>query len=309
MASFLGFPLGDNSKIDIQRFGPDFNNGSRVGSNTWVRPTVFVPKYIVVYLCGAGAGGGSGRKHTAGGTAVGGPGGCAGELITTNVLDVRSLPNSVIITIGAGGNGGSSQTTNSTNGNIGSDGAASTFGSYITARSGTASATAANATAVAGTTVAASVNAPGSSGTSGASTQGSTGGSSTLSTCGAGVPGYIAPMGGGGGAGFTTSSTGNNGGDGKPSTIGIFSVPASRAGLTASTVDGLDAASIGSGTLIPFYTGGGGGASFATGNAGNGGKGKFGSGGGGGGASRDSQGNSGAGGKGGDGFCIVVTYG
>jgi hypothetical protein len=44
MTGFLGYPIGNSAKVDVQKFGPDFNNGSRLASR-------LEQTYLVVSIC------------------------------------------------------------------------------------------------------------------------------------------------------------------------------------------------------------------------------------------------------------------
>lgn len=304
---------GSVRSVDIQKFGPDFANGSTSGANTWTKPTSGTPAIVEVWVCGAGGGGGSGSKRNAGtGAAGGGGGGCGGELVMS-ILDPSALGSTVVVTIGTGGTGGAAQTTNSSAGLLGTDGGNSTFGSYVTARGGKASVSAPNNSSTGpGGLLPASGNAPG--GNSGGGfiqyVAGTT--ASYTVTNAAGVFGYAAPIGGGGGGNCTFAGLANNGGSGVPTTDNPYGGnPASNNGVAGATLNATNAAAMSGTYIVPFYSGGGGGASGPSevANAGAGGNGKFGSGGGGGGGkAQNAGGNSGPGGIGGDGYCIVITY-
>jgi hypothetical protein len=302
MTGFLGYPIGNSAKVDVQKFGPDFNNGSKAGVNVWNKPILFTPKLVVVYLCGGGGGGGSGRKGASTNNAGGG-GGTGAELVCA-YFDPFNISDQVIVSIGSGGSGGSSQTTDSTNGNLGSDGTASTFGSYITARPGLRNTASAGTGTVSAMTLPASGNRPGGS-SGGLATTGSTGGSTSFANAAVGVMGYVQPIGGAGGGGISASAA-FDGGSGVPTNSFVTS-PVSNAGVSGAS--GGNAVSLSSGLIIPQYSGGGGGSGSRSVDAGAGGVGKFGSGGGGGGASLNAISNSGAGGAGGGGFCVIVAYG
>lgn len=302
---------GGSSLIDVQKFGPDFSNGTTTGSNTWTKPTGFTPKIVEVWICGGGQGAGSGAKEPSGTATSGGAGGAGAELVRF-LVDPASLSATQAVVIGAGSAGGVAVTANGTAGNYCStQGDNSTFG-VMTARGGGTTAQADGGKvggASSGGATGASLNRPG--GAAGAASSGSADGSNAAQgTAAAGVPGFIRPYGGGGGGGITTGPAAKNGGHGSPtgSSGDVFASIAATQGTTGGASP--SSISINSGlTLVPYYTGGGGGASSTSGNAQAGAAGKFGSGGGGGGSSLDSVGNAGAGGKGGDGFCVVISYG
>ena len=287
------------SSIDIQTFGSDFFNSSSVGDNTWIKPDS--ARIVEVWICGSGGGGASGRVSNIATAASGGSGGSAGELIHA-ILDPSQLSSSETVHFSAGGPRGDEQFANDSNGNNGTDGDITTFGTYLTARGGIGGIGGTTTTAAA-QSLAPENNAPGSQGASGAGTA-TTGGAPTIDTPGAGVPGYIAPMGGGGGGGYGVGySAAGDGGDGRPAGVDPFgSAIENRGGMSLG--DGLEAGDMTTGTIVPCRTGGGGGAVF-----GHGGGGAFGSGGGGGGAGENDGSGSGRGGPGGDGWAVIITYG
>lgn len=97
-------------------------------SGTWSKPSGVT--FVQVQLWGAGGGGGSGAIGTS--ANAGGGGGGAGSNIYT--FPASTVPNSVTVTIGAGGSGGAAQTAGS--GAAGSAGGNTTFGSLLTAIGG-----------------------------------------------------------------------------------------------------------------------------------------------------------------------------
>lgn len=284
------------SDIDVQYFGLDFSGGVG-GVQTWTKPTNFTPSVVEVYICGGGAGGGSGELTT-GSMPNGGTGGAAGEFIRA-LFNPSLLPSQVAITVGTGGTGGAA-ISGAGAGITGSSGADSTFGSYLTARGAPNTS---NFDAVG--------NSPG--GSPGVIKSVDAGFSATYATANIGIHGYMIPIGGGGGGGVRIA-TPNNGGSGVPqdgslNPVGAYGpLNSPNNGTTASgDINGGDAVRLTSAGFLPFYSGGGGGASRLDTAGGNGGNGKFGSGGGGGGAMRGSD-TSGAGGNGGNGWAIVITY-
>ena len=291
--------------IDIQRFGPDFNNGSGFTA-TWSKPS-FNPLWVEVYLCGSGGGGGSGAHYPLSTHGLGGGGGTGGELICVE-YDAVQLPQTVTVVLGAGGIGGVAQTANDW-GLIGSDGGASTFGT-LTARGGLANAV----RAVGGTNTSPTKTFP----VSGNKPGGNTGTNTTYNAdavdvtytaVGAGV--YIAqsPLGGGSGGYGRHSLQFGAGGNGVPSDTWLGAAPPDNSGWISNATAGVpkDAVSLAP-TLIPWYSGGGGAGGVWSGPGFTGGNGKFGSGAGGGSGTGGGT-QSGAGGIGGHGFCVVISYG
>ena len=128
-------PVPVVGSINIDYIGPDFDNGTTVGDNTWTRPNENV-SVIEVWICGGGGAGGSGHKATAGANYGEGGGGGAGAELIYAVLDGQALSGPQTVTIGSGGTGGAAITGSSSDGNPGSDGDQSTFGALITARGG-----------------------------------------------------------------------------------------------------------------------------------------------------------------------------
>lgn len=308
MAAVLGFSLGDSSVIDIQRFGPDFKNGSRVGVNTWVRPARFKPRLVHVYLCGAGGVGGSGAMYPSSTYALGGGGGTGGELIGV-AFDAAALGSAVTVTIGDAGTSGPAQTTNSDWGFIGGDGGASSFGA-ITARGGLANPTRAvgGSNTLAATTFPASGNRPGGN-TGTGNTYSAWATNVTYTAVGVGVPRAQAPLGGGSGGQARTAGNYSAGGNGVPQDTWIGTIPADNKGYLGDSTAGVPGNAVSlAPTLIPWYSGGGGAGGNYSGAGIAGGNGRFGSGAGGGGGSVGGV-SSGAGGVGGYGFCVVVSYG
>lgn len=289
--------------IDIQKFGPDFHNGSSF-VNVWCKP-VFPISLIAVYLCGGGGGGGSGAVGATAQRGCGGGGGAGGALLYFELHpnDVNTYES---VVIGAGGTGGAAKTGNSV-GAVGTDGGSSVFASTYTARGGPAHPTAAPKGAnLAATTFVASGSRPGGNACPGAFHQ-ADGPRVVLETVGVGPLGYLTPGAGGGGGGGA-SGIGYAGASAVPNNSFLVTVPSDNGG--AAITAGGPAVNLFPESIIPCWSGGGGGGGAPDGNiSGAGGAGKFGSGGGGSGGKYNFGNGSGAGGAGGSGFCIVVAYG
>lgn len=290
--------------IDIQKFGPDFKNGTS-WNNTWVRPA-FTPYLVVVYLCGGGGGGGSGSCGSTANNGCGGGGGAGGELIYFE-CDPRSLGTVESVVIGDGGAGGAGRTGNNV-GAIGTDGSPSVFASVFTARGGPAHPTAAPKTSanLAATTFPPSGNKPGGNASAGANNAADSP-RAVFVTQGIGPMGYLSPGAGGGGGGGT-SAVGYAGGSGVPNNVFINSTIADNNGAGSGGTPG-NAVELLPASLIPVWAGGGGSGGVASGTSPAGGIGKFGSGGGGSGGHYNFSAGTGDGGKGGAGFCVVISYG
>lgn len=114
--------------------GPDVQDFSTVGANTYTVPTG--AKGFMVYALAGGGGGGAGRKGAEGTLRVGGCGGTAGAAVIGFIPASAVVGSTVTVTVGAGGNGAPSRTTNSTNGAAGSNGGDSSFGSLLVAKGG-----------------------------------------------------------------------------------------------------------------------------------------------------------------------------
>ena len=258
-------------------------------SGTWTKPSG--AKFIAVELWGAG-GGGSGGAWIQDAPGKGGGGGS--YLYAT--FEANSLPSTVTVTVGSGGTGGGGQTNSQTNttANNGTNGGATTFGSYCRANGGSGATRTSNSTGTAGRAF--------SDGGGSAYFNGGAGGGSNFNSNG--DNGGSAVHGGGGGGGGAGADavvrTGGTGGTGRAIGFSLSSGGggAGAAGLNQNGTDGQ-----------PFC-GGGGGGSAQTGFAGRGGHGGIAGGGGGGGSNWSGNGSSpsGSGGNGGNGYCRVYTW-
>jgi hypothetical protein len=268
---------------------PDIQFFTTTGGNTWSKPSG--AQTVQIALLGAGGGGGSGRRGASGSVCCGG-GGAAGGAITQRQYAAADLGSTVTVTVGAGGAGGAAITADSTNGNIGSAGAATTFGTLAYAGAGAAGA---------GGTATAGGGAAGSTlGTSPA------GGGSSASASGAGgpqAPNAPAATGGGAGGGITVGAAASAGGLSGGSVLGNIS-NIGTAGVVDGTPPGPGTQPSAQGTPS---CGGPGGCSSVTTAAQAGATPFYGGGGGGGGASLNGS-NSGAGGTGGPGWALIITY-
>lgn len=100
---------GNNiTRIDIQKFGPDFENGTTVGENTWIKPTEFNPVTIEIWICGGGFGGQSPYMYwdvfEQNVYWKNGNGGMGGYLVHA-ILDPNALNSTETVVIGKGGIG------------------------------------------------------------------------------------------------------------------------------------------------------------------------------------------------------------
>ncbi|MDZ4784818.1 MAG: hypothetical protein SGJ02_01955 [bacterium] len=287
-------------------------------------------KSIEVICIGAGGGGGSGRVSTDN-TGCAGGGGGGGGAVTRIIIPSSSVQATETITVGVGGTGGAGVTISGAgtiNGNAGSDGTASSFGTWLKAGGGGGGGGATNT----------SIGGGGGSFLNSAST--STGGAPTVNsasisgqgiTATVSVAGFCSEYGGAGGGGNGTTggssifacagggSGGSHDGNGSAGgTVQSYTAAGGGAGgaYNAGTTAGVGVAGTANATLLKGYGGSGGGGGGATDTSGfNGGVGGAGgaggAGGGGGGAHRLNSGSSsfsGAGGVGGRGEVRVIEY-
>lgn len=266
----------ETPRVDVQTFAAD---------GVWKKPAGAT--VVSVALVSGGGGGGSGRRGAAATVRCGGGGGGGGAMQAATI-PADLLPSTVNVTVGVGGAGGAAVTADDTNGNVGIQGTASLFGSYV--RSGFAG-PGAGGTNAAGTGGFASSGALASGGGgAAASTTGGVGGNATA---------VAGAAGGGAGGGITTANAAANGGRSSGFVNGNGGVVAGTAPTNPGNAAGAQ----------PATAGGGGGASSITGNAQAGAAGAlYGGGGGGGGAATNGVGTSGAGGNGGAGVVQVVTF-
>jgi len=297
------------------------------GATTFTKPPGYAS--FEVELWGAGGGGGSGAKNTAAG-ATGGSGGGGGAYKFKKIL-ASAVGVTETVTIGVGGAGGAARATDTTAGNVGIDGANTTFGSLLTAYGGSRGAAGiASGTAVAGGGGGGSLSASISSSIGGQPADG--GDASSLGKAHRGFGGAFgmggnntgASSGYGGGSGGCSQSgyalgydggcsayggSGGGGGGGNAASDNAGGAGGSQVGASGGGGAGGVATTS---TVPPAQTalgmGGGGGYYRNTATAGSsaGAHGGIASGGGGGAAGLNSTFNSGAGGDGGDGYAIIT---
>lgn len=297
-------------------------------NGTWTKPTGS-PLWTEVIVVGSGGGGGSGERATTATTRVGGGGGGAGAVVLGS-FRTSDLGATETVTVGVGGTGGAAQTVNDTAGNAGTNGAVSSFGTWLTAGGGGFGA---------GGTGSASVSGGGGGGSIG-NASGATGGSPsvTADTNGIGGQGTSGTTNAGDNAEYGGASGGNGGAGTATGGAGGSAIFSAGGGGGGGGIDGgVGTASGGDGGTTQSYTAGGGGAGGAAGVAGTagsantvsqrgyggrggggggssltapgvGGVGGLPGGGGGGGGASENGANSGAGGNGGAGIVKVVTY-
>lgn len=270
-------------------------------------------KAVEVWCIGGGGGGGAGylgAVSTNRGSGAGG--GSAG--ISSWKFRAEDLPDTVTITVGAGGTGGVGRT-----GAAGAPTAAATAGGTTSFGTGAGQQFIAAGGGGAGASGAASTTAStgGTAGTAIMVSTGATGGTGDADAAGAtGGTGIGCPGAGGGGAGSGTTNQVLSSGAGGASGSLTRALAGGTAIATVSNTNGTDG-NPGQDSLS-MTSGGSGGSGGGCGHSttalnrtgGNGGKGGFpGGGGGGGGASTtNGAGTAGNGGNGGDGVCVVITY-
>jgi fibronectin type 3 domain-containing protein len=273
-------------------------------SRTWTKPEGLIEVEIMVVGGGGGGASGGGRLAFIPRSGGGGEGGG----ISFATFAAGDLTDTVVVTIGAGGEGGAA-TTGQQFGTTGSNGGATSFGAYLTAGGGDAGQGDADGGAGGG----AGTTEGGGNGGDGAAT----GGGATTS---AGADTALSGSGGGGGGATQTEKPGREGGTvangGSPLVGGIAGVAVPDDTTPGAIAIGEDG---GPGTDNLDYTsagsGGGGGAraiaSNGEGFGGAGGEGGFPGGGGGGGGiglgDSSPESHGGAGGRGGNGV-VVLRY-
>lgn len=282
---------------------PSTSFQSFTSSGTWTKPEGL--KRVLIACVGGGGGAGSGRQGAAGENRFGGGGGGGGALVIASIA-ADALPDSVTVTIGAGGTGGAAQATTSTNGVAGTAGGDTSFSGIVIAKGGSAGGAGATTAGAAGGGGAANASNPSYSPFALNGAAGTAGTTNTTSTAGgAGMLGNTASSGGAGGGGISSANvSATSAGAGG----GIYENGILNAGPTAgASPNGVNDKSRFlhmSTTLTSGYgigTGGAGGyPAFTAG--GNGGRGA----GGGGGSATLNGTASGKGGNGGYGLCVVL---
>jgi hypothetical protein len=262
------------------------------GTATWTKPAG--AKYVAVVCVGGGGGGGGGRAGlTATARVGGGGGGGGGHSYAT--IPASSLPATVALTAGKGGDSGAGASVASTDGGNGLTGGNTYFGTYVRAFGGGG-----------GGGGGSGVGGAGGAGGNGMNA-GATGGSASATGAagGGGFSGNGAGAGGAGGGVSTANVAAAGGASGGSIPADFTNIPsggaASGGATTPPTAQAAFSARPGNGSA---GTGGhAGGTPYLLADQG----GDFGGGGGGGGA-RLNGGNAGWGGNGGRGIVIVITY-
>jgi hypothetical protein len=296
------YNLADNQYKNQVFTGP-------IGSNTsssifyWVKPRGIT----MIHITAIGAGGGGGAGFQGSGSASGGSGGGSGA-ITRLTIPAIFLPDSLEITVAAGGSGGATgggstagntfvdcvrgsdvaatrviQANGGVGGNIGAAGAASVAGGggAIGAQTNAVYQALGTWVSIAGQAGAGGVNA-------------AAGGSIVVTSSGL-------PITGGAAGGGKSAADGNFAGGNVGFAFGSATLPTISGGTGGATNNGASGVFIN----LPFFSlGGAGGGSNALGTAGNGGKGEIGCGGGGGGSGT----TRGSGGNGGPGMVIITCW-
>lgn len=225
-------------------------------------------------------------------TASAGGGAGQGGRVSYAELPLATLPTTVDVTVGAGGTGAAGLTTDYRNGTAGSNGGATSFGSFLQAQGGFGGFGGTSAAGIAGGLSLGSGWGGLSGGSAGGNGSTGTGGTGATTT----IAGSFMTSGGGGGGGISAAgATASGGASTKSQGYG------SAISNTSATANGTELFPDGTGMF--GSTGGGGGSSNGTVAAGNGGRGA----GGGGGAATTTGTTSGAGGNGGTGYLLVVS--
>ena len=238
-----------------------------LATGTYILPPLAVT--VTPRLISASGGGGSGRRGAAGSLRCGGGGAQAGNFVerTFKASDIGPALTSVPVSIGAKGSGALAVTTDSTNGNAGTNGGATSFGTFLSALGSSAGSGGTNAGGTGGF-----ANASG--------TVFSPTGASASTSGGAGVaPASVGAMtsAGAAGAGITTGNAASAGAASR--TAGnLVGGSAIVSGGTAGTSGGGSGGSgasqpVGLGNGFAGGAGGGSGGSSVTGDAGAGGAG------------------------------------
>jgi len=118
--------LGNTGPVDVQTF-------STAGTNTWTKPTAFVPTQVLVKLWGPGGGGGGGGSVVFTTACKGGAGGGGGACAVKYFL-ASELSSTEVVSIGSGGSSGIGNL--SAAGSNGGNGTVSTFGALLSAFGG-----------------------------------------------------------------------------------------------------------------------------------------------------------------------------
>src|SRR5262249_49751540 len=101
---------------------------------TWRKPKNFTPRFVRVFLRGAGGGGGAGAELASATVAWGGGGGGGGCCLVRDFL-ASDVTDTVVVDVGTGGTAGAPGSAGAAGGDGGAGGS-STFGSYMTAYGG-----------------------------------------------------------------------------------------------------------------------------------------------------------------------------
>lgn len=307
---WLGLPLASSGMVLTMLNGipawqpPNAGSGGLVGWWLYDTPGDYVyaipgaAAYLDIYMIGGGGGGGSGARRASGTATSGGSGGGGGAILWTRIR-TTSLPSTIDLHVGTGGDGGAARVSDNLNGSPGTTGTDTTIvinGRTLTAAHGSAG--------VGGSTAPA---AGGSGGGVGKYT-GSAGGSSGLGSAGSSgsVNSSYASTGGGGGAGQSAVPANHNGGAGGAwAPASGLPTTGAAGGIAATDTPPQTGYSLGTDSLAA--AGGGGGYNKTGGTASDGATGGNHGAGGGGGASSLNGNLSGAGGAGANGAIYIVA--